>query len=87
MLISPLLLILGNKLYYMTGGIQALGSGAIVLQILIAILVIAVPCFIMGGTLPAAIRLVETNEDEVRQASAVMYGVEHCRGRHRSAEW
>ena len=73
-LISPLLLILGNKLYYMTGGIQALGSGAIVLQILIAILVIAVPCFIMGGTLPAAIRLVETNEDEVRQASAVMYG-------------
>ncbi|GEM_PF-951153 len=74
-LISPLLLILANKLYYMTGGIQQMGSLALLLQMLITITVIAAPCFLMGGTLPAAIRLVQTDEDEVRRSSALMYGM------------
>ena len=54
-LISPLLLIYGQKLYYTTGGIQELGWAAVGLQMLIAIAVIATPCFLMGGTLPAAV--------------------------------
>ena len=74
-LISPLLLIYGQKLYYTTGGIQELGWVAVGLQMLIAIAVIATPCFLMGGTLPAAIRLVQTDEDEVRRSSALMYGM------------
>ena len=74
-LISPLLLIYGQKLYYTTGGIQELGWAAVGLQMLIAIAVIATPCFLMGGTLPAAIRLVQTDEDEVRRSSALMYGM------------
>ena len=74
-LVSPLLLVLANKLYYMTGGIQALGTGAVALQIIIAITVIAAPCFLMGGTLPAAIRLVQTDEDEARSFSALIYGM------------
>jgi len=74
-LISPLLLTFGKKLYYMTGGMQELGWLAIALQMLITIGVIALPCFLMGGTLPAAIRVIQTDEDTVRRASAVMYGV------------
>ena len=74
-LISPLLLTFGKKLYYMTGGMQELGWVAIALQMLITIGVIALPCFLMGGTLPAAIRVIQTDEDTVRRASAAMYGV------------
>ncbi|NWK57272.1 spermidine synthase [Verrucomicrobiaceae bacterium N1E253] len=74
-LMSPVLLGLGQKLYYMTGGLQSLGTWALVLQMLISIWVMGLPCFLMGGTLPAAIRLVQTDEDEVRQSSAALYGL------------
>lgn len=74
-IISPLLLVLGQKLYYTTGGIQSLGWLAVALQILITIIVIATPCFLMGGTLPTAIRLVQTDQDEARRSSALMYGM------------
>ncbi len=74
-IISPLLLIFGQKLYYTTGGIQSLGWLAVALQMLITIIVIATPCFLMGGTLPAAIRLIQTDQDEVRSSSALLYGM------------
>lgn len=72
---SPLLLIFGQKLYYTTGGIQSLGWLAVALQILITILVIATPCFLMGGTLPAAIRIIQTDQDKARRSSALLYGM------------
>jgi len=74
-IISPLLLVFGQKLYYTTGGIQSLGWLAVALQMLITIIVIATPCFLMGGTLPAAIRLVQTDQDQARRSSALMYGM------------
>jgi spermidine synthase len=75
-LLTPLLLWLVRSLYLSTGGIAALGQvTATLLQLLLATLVLAPPCLLMGGSLPAAFKWVETDQDQQRGSLGVLYGV------------
>ncbi len=75
-LLTPLLLSLVRSLYLSVGGIAALGQvPATLLQLLLATVVLAPPCLLMGGSLPAAFKWVETNEDAQRGSLGVLYGV------------
>jgi spermidine synthase len=74
--LSPLLLILIRKFYIALGGSVTLGLFlATVVRLIFATLVLAIPTFLMGGTLPAAARAVETDEDSGRRNLALLYGV------------
>jgi spermidine synthase len=73
--ISPLLLLLIRKLYIALGGSVTLGiGGATVVRLILATLVLGFPTFLMGGTLPAAARAVERDEDHGRRNLALLYG-------------
>lgn len=75
-LLTPLLLFLVRSLYLSTGGIAALGQvPATLLQLLLATVVLAPPCLLMGGSLPAAFKWVETDQDTQRGSLGVLYGV------------
>ncbi len=73
--LSPLLIQLARWLYIAAGGSQglglALGTGV---RIFLAALVLGVPTFLMGGTLPAITRAVERTEDQGRRLLGVLYG-------------
>ena len=54
---TPALVWLANTVYIASGGSGSLGvAGATVLRILLAVLVLGPATFLMGGTLPAAVR-------------------------------
>ncbi|MHB1082266.1 MAG: fused MFS/spermidine synthase [Prosthecobacter sp.] len=75
-LLTPLLLSLVRSLYLSTGGIAALGQvPATLLQLLLTTVVLAPPCLLMGGSLPAAFKWVETDQDSQRGSLGVLYGV------------
>src|SRR5688500_15341500 len=73
--ISPFLLLLARNVYIWSGGSMAFGpllaSGV---RVLLAALVIGLPTVLMGGTLPAAARAIESSEDRGRRRLAVLYG-------------
>ncbi len=72
---TPVLLWLVRQLYLALGG--SLTMGLIVgsaVRLILSALVLLVPTFLMGGTLPAASRAVETDEDSDRRRMAVLYG-------------
>ena len=72
---SQLLLWLVAKIYFATGGSVTLGIVvATVVRLVLAAIVLVVPTVMMGGTLPAAARAVETNEDNARRNVALLYG-------------
>lgn len=72
---SQALLWLVAKIYFATGGSVTLGlSVATVVRLVLAAVVLAVPTVMMGGTLPAAARAVETDEDNARRSVALLYG-------------
>ncbi|HEX7155073.1 MAG TPA: fused MFS/spermidine synthase [Thermoanaerobaculia bacterium] len=74
--ISPVLLWLVAKIYFAAGGSLTLGlGGATVVRLLLAMVVLAVPTILMGGTLPAAARAVETSDDTGRRGVALLYGI------------
>jgi spermidine synthase len=73
--ITPLLLWVTHLVYVSLGGSLVLGAGAAtLLRLALASLVLCVPTFLMGGTLPAAARAVETNSDLSRRNLALLYG-------------
>jgi predicted membrane-bound spermidine synthase len=73
--LSPLMIDVLHGLYYLTGGQLALGpSLAAVIRLVISGLVLGVPTFLMGGTLPAAVRAVTDSKDEQRRRLAILYG-------------
>lgn len=75
-LLTPLLLGLVRSVYLSTGGIASLGQAtATLLQLLLATIVLAPPCLLMGGSLPAAFKWVETDQDQQRGSLGVLYGV------------
>lgn len=75
-LVTPLLVWLARSLYIAVGGAATLGDvGATVARLVLALLVLGVPTFLMGGTLPAAARAVETHGDKGRSGVATLYGV------------
>ena len=74
--VSPLLMMLIQMAYNATGGVQTLGLPlATSLQILMTAIVIGPACFMMGGTLPAALRVVQSDDDSRRMTTALFYGV------------
>jgi len=73
--LSRLLLWLIAKIYFALGGSVTLGlAGASVVRLILSTLVLGVPTLLMGGTLPAAARAVETNDDAGRRRLALLYG-------------
>ncbi len=73
---SAPLAMLARKLYVGMGGVVALGAVAGGgLRIVLAALVLAVPTFLMGGTLPAMARVLADDEDDPeRRRVALLYG-------------
>ena len=63
-------------MYFSLGGQESLGLyGATIARLLLAAAVMGVPTFLMGGTLPAAVRSITTAGDARRRGLAVLYGV------------
>jgi spermidine synthase len=74
--LTPALLWIVRSSYIAIGGTPTLGLAAgTILRLFLATLVLAVPTVLMGGTLPAAARAVETAGDRGRTSLAVLYGV------------
>jgi spermidine synthase len=74
--ISPLLVAFAQLVYGALGGSVSIGFiPATVARILLSVLVLGAPTFLMGGTLPAAARAVETPNDLRRSSLAVIYGI------------
>lgn len=74
--ISPWLVGWVREMYLAWGGVAALGMpGATAVRLGLSALVLGVPTFLMGGTLPAAARAVTNPGDERRHALATLYGV------------
>ncbi len=73
---SPALLGLARLLYLKTGGTAGMGLGlATCLQLLMTALVLGLPCFLMGGTLPAAMKFAQREDDPRRSITAFFYGI------------
>ncbi len=73
---TPALFWLVRRAYVILGGTAALGlGGGTVVRLGLAALVLAVPTFLMGGTLPAAARAVAAADDRGRRSVARLYGV------------
>lgn len=74
--LTPLLFWLVRGAYIATGGSAALGqTGATIARLVLASLVLCLPTFLMGGTLPAAARAAEDDEDHGRRRLALLYGI------------
>jgi predicted membrane-bound spermidine synthase len=65
-----------EMVYFASGGSVTLGTtGATLLRLLLATVVLGLPTFLMGGTLPAAARSAVADDDVKRRAIALLYGV------------
>jgi spermidine synthase len=74
--ISPALLWLIAKIYFAVGGSVSLGLFlSTIVRLVLSALVLAAPTVLMGGTLPAVARAVESSDDEGRRRLALLYGV------------
>ncbi len=72
---TPPLLDLVRAMYLRLGGALALGIGAgTALRLALAALVLAAPTLLMGGTLPAAVRAVQSDADGRRRTVGLLYG-------------
>ncbi|MDQ3198429.1 MAG: fused MFS/spermidine synthase [Verrucomicrobiota bacterium] len=73
--LSPFLIWLARAAYLAIGGSAEIGTlPATIVRLLLSTLVIGVPTFLMGGTLPAAGRAIETETDISRRRLALVYG-------------
>lgn len=73
---SPTMLGLARALYLKTGGTAGMGLGlATCLQLLMTALALGLPCFLMGGTLPAAMKFAQRDDDPRRSITAFFYGL------------
>lgn len=74
--LSPTLMGLARALYLKTGGTAGMGLGsATCLQLLMTALVLGPPCFLMGGTLSAAMKFAQRDDDPRRSTTAFFYGI------------
>jgi spermidine synthase len=74
--LTPGLIALARALYLRLGGSVALGlpAGTLV-RLILGALVLLGPTLLMGGTLPAAARALETDDDRGRRGVGLLYGV------------
>lgn len=74
--LSPLLLFLIRWIYLTAGGTTTMGMlGGTVVRLVLATLVLGVPTFLMGGTLPAAVSAITSEDDRGRRRVALLYGI------------
>ncbi len=74
--LSPWLVGLVEWVYISLGGSAALGlAGSTLARLLLAVLVLGLPTFLMGGTLPALARAVERSTDAGRRTVGLLYAV------------
>ena len=74
--ITPLLLMAVRYVYISAGGAASLGNvAATLIRLALSALVLAIPTILMGGTLPAAARAVESSDDAGRRRLALLYGI------------
>src|SRR5262245_12745008 len=74
--LSPLSRWLARALYIAAGGQETFGlAGATVLRLLLAALVLGPQVFLMGATLPAAVRAAMSEDDVSRKAVGLLYGI------------
>ena len=74
--ITPLLLMAVRYVYISAGGAASLGNvAATLIRLALSALVLAIPTVLMGGTLPAAARAVESSDDAGRRRLALLYGI------------
>src|SRR5829696_9564550 len=74
--LTPLVLTVVQFIYFSMGGTLRLGTaGGTVLRLVLSTVVLAVPTFVMGGTLPAAARGVTRGSDARRQDVAALYSL------------
>lgn len=72
--LSPFLIWLVRQIYLGLGGQEALGSvGGTALRLVLSALVLGVPTFLMGGTLPAAVKAAEQAKDLGRRSLGLIY--------------
>lgn len=77
--ITPFLLWLVGLVYQGIGGTPALGyTFGTILRLILSTVVLLVPTMLMGGTLPAASRAIETELDVSRSHVALLYGTNTC---------
>jgi spermidine synthase len=73
--ITPAVLLFVRWIYIATGGSSTMGLAfATIVRVLLSALVLAIPTILMGGTLPAAARAVESEADAGRKRLALLYG-------------
>lgn len=74
--LTPVLVWMVRELYVALGGVLGLGPvAATLVRLGLTACALAVPTFLMGGTLPAAARAVGGDEDAGRRRVAVLYGM------------
>ena len=74
--VTPALLWLVRLAYIGLGGTPKLGLfGGTAVRLVLSVLVLGAPTFLMGGTLPAAARGVEADDDLARRNTGLLYGV------------
>src|SRR4051794_970052 len=74
--LSPFLLALVEWLYVAMGGSARLGlAGSSAVRLLLSLVVLGLPTFLMGGTLPAVARAVERRADFGRRVVGQLYAV------------
>lgn len=72
---TPFLLDGVRAVYVWTGGVLTLGAvGATAAQMVLAVVVLGVPCFLLGGNLPPAVKWIATDADRQRGGLGVLYG-------------
>jgi len=73
--LTPFLVSLARSIYLSSGGSLRLGTPvAVAVRLLLTVIVLGVPTFAMGGTLPAAARAAMLDNDLRRRAVAAVYG-------------
>ncbi len=73
---SPFLVQLVRAIYLSIGGQETLGIfGATLVRLLLSALVLGLPTFLMGGTLPAAAKAVTDANDHSRRGVGLLYGL------------
>lgn len=74
--LSLSMLAAARALYLKTGGTAGMGLGAATcLQLVMTVLVLGLPCFLMGGALPAAMKFAQKDDDPRRSITAFFYGI------------
>jgi spermidine synthase len=74
--LSPFLTDLASLAYVSVGGQSVLGlTGATLARLTLCAMVLGLPTFLMGGTLPAAAKAITRADDGHRRAIALLYGL------------